>query len=386
MALINCPECGKEISDTLETCIHCGYPLREINEEKNEDKRQVKNIISKKIVIPIVIIILFICILAYYKYIWRGTFEIVQSNATIELGSDVDIINYLEYDPEKIIEINVVSDDDFNSNKLGVYSVVFSVKNDRGKIEEIAYDFHVIDTVAPKITVSNDTIYIPKGDSFEPELYVTAQDKDEYTVNVVGTYDVNKEGTYDIDITATDNSGNVSEAKRMKLIVENRENCVVRNVKLGDSAEVIKRYETGTFFAEEKDTDGSTYLVYTDVVEGEDADIYYTLNKNDELYSIMYAFHNNHTDYSLYINAFNKISEKLEEKYGKANVEKAKGSLYGYSDSEADALMLGQVKYRNTWETDDMSIVLYLGNDNYEVSFALLFQSKVIEESEVSEF
>lgn len=29
MALINCPECGKEISDKSEMCIHCGYPLAE---------------------------------------------------------------------------------------------------------------------------------------------------------------------------------------------------------------------------------------------------------------------------------------------------------------------------------------------------------------------
>ena len=27
MALIVCPECGKEISDKSEACIHCGYPL-----------------------------------------------------------------------------------------------------------------------------------------------------------------------------------------------------------------------------------------------------------------------------------------------------------------------------------------------------------------------
>ena len=27
MGLINCPECGKEISNESETCIHCGYPL-----------------------------------------------------------------------------------------------------------------------------------------------------------------------------------------------------------------------------------------------------------------------------------------------------------------------------------------------------------------------
>lgn len=28
MALINCPECGKEISDQSDKCIHCGFPLK----------------------------------------------------------------------------------------------------------------------------------------------------------------------------------------------------------------------------------------------------------------------------------------------------------------------------------------------------------------------
>ena len=27
MALISCPECGKQISDQASACIHCGYPL-----------------------------------------------------------------------------------------------------------------------------------------------------------------------------------------------------------------------------------------------------------------------------------------------------------------------------------------------------------------------
>ena len=30
MALIKCPECGKEISNKTKQCIHCGYPLEEI--------------------------------------------------------------------------------------------------------------------------------------------------------------------------------------------------------------------------------------------------------------------------------------------------------------------------------------------------------------------
>lgn len=29
MALINCPECGQQVSDKAEVCIHCGAPLKE---------------------------------------------------------------------------------------------------------------------------------------------------------------------------------------------------------------------------------------------------------------------------------------------------------------------------------------------------------------------
>lgn len=30
MALIQCPECGREISDKSKACVHCGYPLAEL--------------------------------------------------------------------------------------------------------------------------------------------------------------------------------------------------------------------------------------------------------------------------------------------------------------------------------------------------------------------
>lgn len=35
MALIKCPECGKEISNKSVNCINCGYPLKKIDSEKN---------------------------------------------------------------------------------------------------------------------------------------------------------------------------------------------------------------------------------------------------------------------------------------------------------------------------------------------------------------
>lgn len=33
MAIIKCPECGKEVSEKAEICIHCGYPLKESQKE-----------------------------------------------------------------------------------------------------------------------------------------------------------------------------------------------------------------------------------------------------------------------------------------------------------------------------------------------------------------
>jgi|GEM_PF-2481364 len=41
MALINCPECNKEISDKVKACIHCGYPLeQEVEPEKLKQLKQ----------------------------------------------------------------------------------------------------------------------------------------------------------------------------------------------------------------------------------------------------------------------------------------------------------------------------------------------------------
>lgn len=34
MALIKCPECGKEISDKAAACIHCGFPLSQLEKEE----------------------------------------------------------------------------------------------------------------------------------------------------------------------------------------------------------------------------------------------------------------------------------------------------------------------------------------------------------------
>lgn len=42
MALIKCPECGKEISDKASVCINCGYPISEYVEEEQKKNEQLK--------------------------------------------------------------------------------------------------------------------------------------------------------------------------------------------------------------------------------------------------------------------------------------------------------------------------------------------------------
>lgn len=101
MALIKCPECGKEISDKAQKCIHCGYPLKseqldinitsdedvkkasksENNSECSEVKEKKRN--KKKIIIPImVVVLLLICI--------SGIFIITKNKNNVNV-SKIDI-------------------------------------------------------------------------------------------------------------------------------------------------------------------------------------------------------------------------------------------------------------------------------------------------------
>ena len=58
MAMINCPECGKEISDTVKNCIHCGYPIKKPKKELPIKKIGIVTVISLIAIIGIVILVL----------------------------------------------------------------------------------------------------------------------------------------------------------------------------------------------------------------------------------------------------------------------------------------------------------------------------------------
>ena len=50
MALIKCPECGRDISDKANACVHCGYPLSKAadNAEKKESNKELTQTVESQ--------------------------------------------------------------------------------------------------------------------------------------------------------------------------------------------------------------------------------------------------------------------------------------------------------------------------------------------------
>ncbi|MBQ8576016.1 MAG: zinc ribbon domain-containing protein [Clostridia bacterium] len=80
MALISCPGCGKQISDSVKTCVHCGRKLTEKDKLKNNIDKNVivtKSFISKnkklfKIILPILLAIIVVGIIVYAMWYNSG--------------------------------------------------------------------------------------------------------------------------------------------------------------------------------------------------------------------------------------------------------------------------------------------------------------------------
>ena len=57
MALINCPECGKEISDTANKCPHCGYVRKSILKNISGNRKKILTISTTVVVIACVVLL-----------------------------------------------------------------------------------------------------------------------------------------------------------------------------------------------------------------------------------------------------------------------------------------------------------------------------------------
>lgn len=87
MALINCPECGKEVSDKVKKCVHCGYPLKKMN--KNAKKINCKRIFK--------IFSISLVFLAIFGMIYIMFFRQMEYNAAVKLYENGDYEQAVEY-------------------------------------------------------------------------------------------------------------------------------------------------------------------------------------------------------------------------------------------------------------------------------------------------
>lgn len=150
MALMNCPECGKEVSDTAECCVHCGYKL------KKEDPGK-----KKKMMIAggaAVVVLLAACLIFFLvrsngsiagtwridHYILDGE-KISADQIGEELGSDFQKRSgqfYVVFDKDGTAVISMPSYGDEGEKYEGRYTVHDNIVNI--DVDGNSYDFFEI--------------------------------------------------------------------------------------------------------------------------------------------------------------------------------------------------------------------------------------------------
>ena len=116
MALITCPECGKEISDTAKSCPECGYT--------NFQTPKRKNNIKASVIKWMFIIIIVICLLLFIK-------NVISSN---QKQNDINSAN--KYIDNLISTVSELSDIKLYNNSNS-YTIENDVDGRKGYVDDI---------------------------------------------------------------------------------------------------------------------------------------------------------------------------------------------------------------------------------------------------------
>jgi len=126
-----------------------------------------------------------------------------------------------EQDISKKIKIN----GKVNCNKIGTYSLKYSISNSKGKnTKTITRQITVIDNVKPVITLKKDTVLVGYKENFKDPGYTAIDNYDGDITNkveVVGKVDTSKLGTYELSYIVSDSSNNRTIAKRKVKVIDN---------------------------------------------------------------------------------------------------------------------------------------------------------------------
>ena len=94
MSLMNCPECGGEMSEFAKSCPRCGMPNKKTTENK---KSKLKTIMSRfKILIVIIISVITLLVIGMILYRFSAKY-IMNKFIDAYNNRDIDVINKLMY-------------------------------------------------------------------------------------------------------------------------------------------------------------------------------------------------------------------------------------------------------------------------------------------------
>lgn len=312
MALINCPECGKQISDKAKNCIHCGYPLDFADSEstpiiventgENSDKIEHDNIspenksqtttsINKEF---------------NFKDFIKKHKRIIITSVISVLAMAVLVLFLLK--PEPSFEENLVGTWTSSKNSSsGKSSITFSYENDVLSGELAYYDYD--ESEWNKL-------------SFEVDKYT------DYTMTLLFeggkidkfSYSIGKDKLIFDGVIYTNEDKNIKVKETNKTyILDGVPMPVRRNIYFGMKSSEIKEFADSDFGHKTNYVSGNGEchfyglpdLFYPQV----DGFTTYDFNNNDEMYKMKYLFYDS-GNYSE-INALkNNIIDAYSEQFG----------------------------------------------------------------------
>lgn len=118
--------------------------------------------------------------------------------------------------------VTVTVDGEVDTSSVGLYELTFTATDSSGNSSSTTRAIHVVDSVAPVITLAGETLITVQFEALFEDAGATALDNadGDITVTTNGSVNTSIIGVYELIYSATDNSDNTSSATRMVNVVD----------------------------------------------------------------------------------------------------------------------------------------------------------------------
>lgn len=224
---------------------------KEVKEEKEQKrletserraKVRLSTLKSAFFFMPILISLFLLGIVIFYgsKFISIFTndlyINLTTDTVTLEVGETFEAEIYIQdYSEGEDIVIDLPSID---TSQIGIYQAEYLISNEY-RTKRAILTLQVVDTIAPTLTLTTDTVTITQGDEFICTFYYEVTDNYDNNVSVNCSDFGDTLGEHEVIITAIDSSSNTTEVILTVIIEEAEtiiENSTTNNSSSGSSS------------------------------------------------------------------------------------------------------------------------------------------------------